>query len=257
MAGAITTCANTSSAPAGYANPHHSAPSASPAGGFFCEHITFVSLYIAHLGALVSISCGWVDATFFMEHIVPMNKNELKNAMSALGLSAASLSKLLGVTPRAVSMWLTGERSVPGPAEAYINLFSMLPTSQRELEIQKSEVEQLTMKDGMYQLEFAGRNGSGYGVLIFENGRIYGSDVGNGKWDGTYTMNPITKNADLDIRVEMPAGEESVLGPAQRFSWNVDVKATMDPTKDVGVINAQTNLGPATAKYKFMRTLPE
>lgn len=194
---------------------------------------------------------------FFLWNIVLMNKSELKNAMSALGLSSATLAKLLDVTPRAVSMWLTGERSVPGPAEAYINLFSKLPASQRELEIQKSEVDKLSMKDGLYQLEFTGRNGSGYGVLIFENGRIYGSDVGNGKWDGTYTMNPITKNADLDIRVEMPAGEESVLGPAQRFSWNVDVKATMDPTKDVGVINAQTNLGPATATYKYMRSLPE
>jgi hypothetical protein len=190
-------------------------------------------------------------------HNVRMNENELKNAMSALSLSPTSLAKLLGVTPRAIGMWLTGERSIPGPAEAYINLFSKLPTSQRELEIQKSEVEKLTMKNGLYQLEFAGRNGSGYGVLIFENGRIYGSDVGNGKWDGTYTMNPVTKSADLEIRVEMPAGEESVLGPAQRFSWNVEVKATMDPCKDVGVINAQTNLGPATTKYKFMRSLPE
>ncbi len=185
-----------------------------------------------------------------------MNKNELKNAMSALGLSSISLAKLLDVTPRAVSMWLTGERSVPGPAVAYLNLFSKLPPSQQQLEIQKSELEKLTMRDGLYQLEFAGPNGSGYGVLIFEDGRIYGSDVGAGKWDGTYTMNPTTKLADLKLRVEMPAGEQSVLGPAQSFSWNVDVTATMDPANDVGAINAQTNLGPATAKYKFMRSLP-
>ncbi|ULJ73324.1 helix-turn-helix transcriptional regulator [Rhizobium gallicum] len=194
---------------------------------------------------------------FFKAHNVLMNKNELKNVMSALGLSPTSLAKLLDVTPRAISMWLTGERSIPGPAEAYLNLFSTLLPSQQELEIQKSEKEKLAMKDGLYQLEFSAHNGVGIGVLIFENGRIYGSDVGNGKWDGTYTMNPVTKQAELDIRVEMPAGEESVLGPAQRFSWNVDVKATMDPTKDVGVIIAQTNLGQAQAKYKYMRSLPE
>ncbi|GLR56207.1 MULTISPECIES: GrlR family regulatory protein [Rhizobium] len=186
-----------------------------------------------------------------------MNQNELKNAMSALGLSAASLSKLLDVTPRAISMWLTGERSIPGPAEAYINLFSKLSPSQQELEIQKSEVEKLTMKDGLYQLEFAGRNGSGYGVLIFDNGRVYGSDIGHGKWDGSYTMNPITKSAEIELTVQMPAGSESVLGPAQPFSWNVDVKATMNPSLDVGYIDAQTNLGPAKAKYTYMRSLPE
>lgn len=186
-----------------------------------------------------------------------MNQNELKNAMSALGLSAASLSKLLDVTPRAISMWLTGERSIPGPAEAYINLFSKLSPSQQELEIQKSEVEKLTMKDGLYQLEFAGPNGAGYGVLIFDNGRVYGSDVGLGKWDGSYKMNPITKRAEIELTVQMPAGSESVLGPAQPFRWNVDVRATMDPSVDVGYIDAQTNLGPAKAKYIYMRSLPE
>ncbi len=186
-----------------------------------------------------------------------MNQGELKYAMTKHALSSATLARLLAVTPRAVSMWLTGERSVPGPVEAYLDLFSRLTPAEQQLEIQKSNVDKLTMKDGLYQLEFSGRNGSAYGVLIFENGRIYGSDVGAGKWDGIYTMNPITKNAELAIRVEMPPGLISVLGPSQPFSWSIDVKATIDPTKDAGVINAQTNLGPAMAKYRFMRSLPE
>ncbi len=112
------------------------------------------------------------------------------------------------------------------------------------------------MRDGIYQLDYEGVNGGGIGVLIFDAGRVWGTDVVRGKWDGTYKMNPLTKLADLNLRVEMPAGEQSVLGPAQNFSWNIDVKASMDPSTDVGVIYAETNLGPASANYKFMRPLP-
>ena len=113
------------------------------------------------------------------------------------------------------------------------------------------------MKDGLYQLEFAGRNGAGIGVLIFENGRVFGSDAGFGKYDGTYTMNPATKMADIKLRVEMPAGSESILGPAQPFSWNVDVETSLDPTRDSDVISVRTNLGAAQARYQYMRSLPE
>ena len=186
-----------------------------------------------------------------------MNKNELKNAMSDLGLSPAMLAKLLDVTPRAVGLWLNGDRTPPGPAEAYLKLFASLTHEQRARELQNADKEKLAMKDGMYAIEFAGKNGDGMGVLIFDNGKVYGSDVGFGKYDGTYTMNPDTKRADIKLRVEMPAGSESVLGPKQPFSWNVEVTTSLDPTKDSDLISVHTNLGAAQAKYTFMRALPE
>lgn len=186
-----------------------------------------------------------------------MNKNELKNAMSDLGLSPAMLAKLLDVTPRAVGLWLNGDRTPPGPAEAYLKLFASLTPEQQARELQNAHKEKLAMKDGMYAIEFAGKNGDGMGVLIFDNGKVYGGDVGFGKYDGTYTMNPETKRADIKLRVEMPAGSESVLGPKQPFSWNVEVTTSLDPTKDSDMISVHTNLGAAQAKYTFMRSLPE
>lgn len=70
-------------------------------------------------------------------------------------------------------------------------------------------------------------------------------------------MNPMTKLADVQLRVEMPAGSESVLGPPQPFGWNIDVTAALDPSKDSGVIVAKTTMGSAQGKYQFMRSLPQ
>lgn len=185
-----------------------------------------------------------------------MDKIELRNSLSKLNLSQADFAKLLDVTPRGVSLWLSGERSVPGPAEAYLNLFASLSPEQRANEMRKLSSEGRKMKDGLYSLEFQGAQGSGLGVLIFDSGRVFGSDAGFGKYDGSYVMNPETGLADISLRVEMPANQPSVLGPPQPFSWNVDVSATIDPTKDVGEIVARTNLGNAVARYQFMRGLP-
>jgi predicted transcriptional regulator len=194
---------------------------------------------------------------FIDEYIVHMNKSELKNAMSDLGLSPALLAKLLDVTPRAVSLWLNGDRTVPGPAEAYLKLFASLSPEQQTREINEAKQEKLAMKDGMYAVEFQGRHGRGMGFLIFDNGKVFGSDVGLGKYDGSYTMNPTTQCADVKLRVEMPAGSESILGPAQPFSWNIDLVTSIDPTKDTDLIEVHTDVGQAKARYTFMRSLPE
>lgn len=199
----------------------------------------------------------YVDTAFQIMYRVPMNKNELKNALSDLGLSPAVLAKLLDVTPRAVALWLNGDRTIPGPAEAYLKLFASLPQDQQAREINEAKQEKITMKDGMYAVEFEGSNGQGMGVLIFDNGKVFGSDIGMGKYDGSYVMNNDTKRAEIKLRVEMPAGSESVLGPAQPFSWNVDVLTSMDPAKDTDLITVHTNMGQARAKYTFMRSLPE
>ncbi|UXR90898.1 hypothetical protein [Agrobacterium tumefaciens] len=186
-----------------------------------------------------------------------MNKNELKNAMSDLGLSPALLAKLLDVTPRAVSLWLNGDRAIPGPAEAYLKLFASLSSEQQASEINEAKQEKVAMKDGMYAIEYEGSNGQGMGVLIFDNGKVFGSDVGFGKYDGAYTMNVNSKRADIRLRVEMPAGSASIFGPPQPFSWNIEVTTSIDPAKDTDVINVHTDVGQARAKYTFMRSLPE
>ena len=45
-----------------------------------------------------------------------MNSGELKLILAEFDLSQSDFSKLVDVTPRAVTLWISGTRAVPGPA---------------------------------------------------------------------------------------------------------------------------------------------
>jgi len=186
-----------------------------------------------------------------------MDREQLRSALSDIEINQAELATLVGVTPRAVSLWMTGGRSVPGPVEAYVNLMKMLPIEIRQAEISRLEKGVRTMKEGMYLVEFAGRAGEGACALIFDGGRIYGADTAAAKYDGTYVFNDSTGLVEVSIRVEMPANVESVIGFNQPFDWILEVTTTMDPDWDQKDIEVQTNLGqPIRATYRFLRTIP-
>lgn len=187
-----------------------------------------------------------------------MNRHELKTILSDLRMSQATLSRLLDVTPRAVGLWLSGTRNVPGPVSAYVRLFASLPIGMQQAELAKHSEELKIMKNGMYLIEFAGLAGVGCGTLIFDDGRIYGADVAGAKYDGAYHFNEATGLVDVKIRVEMPAHQHSVVGLEQPFDWMLDVTTTIDPEKDSGQLQVQTNLGqPIVASYRYLRSLPE
>ena len=113
------------------------------------------------------------------------------------------------------------------------------------------------MKDGMYSINFSAQAGHGFGVLVFEGGRVYGSDAGKAKYDGRYVANPKTGMVDVNIRVEMPANQPSVLGIVQPFDWMLDVSTSINPALDRGDIAVNSNLGrPLRASYDFLRALP-
>jgi DNA-binding transcriptional regulator YiaG len=56
-----------------------------------------------------------------------MNAAELRSILSALGLSQVDLARLILISTRAVNLWATGERVVPGPVAAYLRLILSLP----------------------------------------------------------------------------------------------------------------------------------
>lgn len=56
-------------------------------------------------------------------------------ARSDLGLSQVDFARLIEVTPRAVSLWMVGERAVPGPVKAYARLLLTAPLSARQIEL--------------------------------------------------------------------------------------------------------------------------
>jgi hypothetical protein len=186
-----------------------------------------------------------------------MSPDELRFALVKLGISQAELARLIGVTPRAITLWVGSERSVPGSVSAYLQLLCSLPLGQQQAELARLKKGVPSMKDGIYIVNYLGLNGNGFAMLVFDGGRIYGSDPLRGEYDGTYVTNINSGLVDVAVKVKMPANTPSVIGIQQPFEWILDVTTTMNPANDSGRLNVINNLGqPLEAIYEFMRPLP-
>lgn len=71
---------------------------------------------------------------------------ELSEALVGIGLSQVQFARLLTVTPRAVQLWISDQRHVPGPVGAYLRLFRTLPPERRQEEL--ARVSQLVASIG-------------------------------------------------------------------------------------------------------------
>lgn len=114
------------------------------------------------------------------------------------------------------------------------------------------------MKDGMYGIEYQSVGGIGNGVLVLDNGCVFGADLWGGKYDGEYVYNDASKQADLKLKITMAPNARSVLGIQQPYEWSIDVTTSLDPNRESGQLLVATALGPKiSARYKFLRTLPD
>jgi hypothetical protein len=187
-----------------------------------------------------------------------MTSGELKAVLGALVLSQADFARLIGVTPRAVNLWLTEERSIPGPAAAYARLLAMLPMNLRQVELSRLRQRGTDMRDGIFGITYQGRIGAGMAVLIFDSGRVYGSDVVKGRYDGVYVFNETTSLVDVTVKVTFPAHVPSVFGITNPYEWSIDVTTSFDPKRDTGQLAVTNSLGQLLdAQFMFLRTLPE
>jgi len=195
------------------------------------------------------------------KNIVLVTGDELKVAVKDLGLTPQDFARLAGVTPRAVSLWISGERAIPGPLEAYVRSLKLLPLNLRQVEFNRLKSEGSMMRDGMYGITFqspASGGGAGLGVLVFDNGRVYGSDSEGVKYDGEYLYKEATGLADVKLKVTFPPNVRSVFGVQNPYEWAFDVTATIDPRRDSGNVQVRTSIGQAiTAQFRFLRSLPE
>lgn len=187
-----------------------------------------------------------------------MISEELRTLLGALTLSQADFGRLIGVTPRAVNLWMADERAIPGPAAAYARLLSVLPPNLRQVELGRLKQRGTDMRDGMFGITYQGQVGAGMAVLIFEAGRVYGSDAMKGRYDGGYVFNEATGLVDVTVKVTFPPNVPSVFGISNPFEWAIDVMAAFDPKQDIGQIEARTSLGqPLRAQFAYLRPLPE
>ena len=77
-----------------------------------------------------------------------MTSDELKLVLQEIDVSQANFARLVGVTSRAVSLWSNDARAIPGPAEAYLRLFRLLPTNLRQIELSRLNERGMGMRDG-------------------------------------------------------------------------------------------------------------
>lgn len=64
-----------------------------------------------------------------------MTGSGLRAELAALRLSQVDFAGLLFVTPRAVHLWLTDERKIPGPVIAWLAIFKSLSRSAQLLAV--------------------------------------------------------------------------------------------------------------------------
>lgn len=187
-----------------------------------------------------------------------MTGNELKRALAEISLSQADFARLVGVTSRAVALWMSEERSIPGPAEGYLRLFQVLPANLRQIELGRLKERGTPMRDGMYGITFQGRQSAGMGMLVFDAGRVYGTDTQGVKYDGEYIFNESTSRAEVKIKVTFPPNVVSVFGVSNPYEWAFDVTTSLDPKLNSGPLDVRTSIGqPLSAQYIYLRALPD
>jgi hypothetical protein len=186
-----------------------------------------------------------------------MSPDELKGLLEGLNLSQANFARLVGVTARAVNLWMMEDRAIPGPAIAYARLLGSLPLNLRQIELGRLTAGGTGMRDGIFGITFQGQVGAGMGMMIFDSGRVYGTDTEGACYDGEYIFNEATKLVDAKVKVTMPPNVRAVFGIVNNYEWAFHVTTSFDPKRDSGSLQVKTSVGHSLiANYRFLRSLP-
>jgi hypothetical protein len=187
-----------------------------------------------------------------------MTSNDLRALLMEFELRQADFARLIGVTLRAVALWVADERAIPGPVDAYVRLLRLLPPNLRQIELNRLKQKGTNMRDGMFGITFQGRHGQGVGVLIFDSGRVYGTDEAGVRYDGDYLFDEGSSLASVALKVTFPPNVRAVQGISNPYEWSIDVTTKFDPRQKSGALTLTTSLGqPLSAQYVFLRSLPE
>ena len=186
---------------------------------------------------------------------------ELRTCLAKMGLSQVQFARQLGVTTRAVTLWLGEERSIPGPVEAYLRLFTMAPAAVRLTEVQRFNESESNMRDGMYSIQYSspdvGHAIGGFGFVIFDSGKVFGGDPFGAVYNGEYSYDEARALENVTLKLTFAAGANAVFGVTNPYEWSIDATATMDPHVDVGTTMLTTSLRQTiSAEYRFIRSLP-
>jgi hypothetical protein len=187
-----------------------------------------------------------------------MISSDLRAFIGELGISQADFARMIGVTPRAVTLWMSDERAIPGPVIAYVRVVQLLPANLRQAELNRLKQKGTGMRDGMFGITFQGQQGAGMGVLLFDNGRVYGTDTEKVRYDGEYLFDEASGLVNVKVKVTFPPNVKAVFGISNPYEWALYVTTAFNPKQDSGPLAVETSLGkPINAQYVFLRALPE
>jgi transcriptional regulator with XRE-family HTH domain len=185
-----------------------------------------------------------------------MNGHDLRSRLEELGISQAELSRLIEVTPRAVSLWLSEEREVAGPVAAYLRLLTSLPRSLQAKEFARIRKQDPTLYEGMYRFDYQGKEGAGLGVVVLARGQAFGSD-GGVHYDGTYEPSAARFGyVDAHLHLTVPPGVPLVQGvPAHSVAYGFDLDCSF-AARGATAVRVETPFGWVDVQVTFLRPVP-
>jgi transcriptional regulator with XRE-family HTH domain len=182
----------------------------------------------------------------------------LKDILERLGLKQTEFAKLLGVSPRTVSLWATGETPVPGPVLAYLRVLQALPAAALEAELARLEGRNQMLDEGIYHIAYRGETEDvGAATLVLRNGRLVGTDIAGGSFDGTYEYDPATGLNNVVVALKVPAGGTLVTGlSAGPLGATIPIVAAFKRAapRSIAIVNVAGR--PVEVELTFVRPLP-
>jgi transcriptional regulator with XRE-family HTH domain len=195
----------------------------------------------------------------------------LKRILDRLGLKQAEFARLLGVSARTVSLWATGEVALPGPVKAYLRLLQTAPPDTRALEIARLAGPHAALDEGLYSLSYGlpetnradpGRPAppscvAGEALAVFRSGRVVGSDLWGGKFEGTYRFDTARRTNHFHIRLRVPPDGELVTGlSAGSEGATVEIEAEFEPAGPITTAVVDIAGRPVGLTLAYLGPLP-
>ena len=110
------------------------------------------------------------------------------------------------------------------------------------------------MREGIYKVDYAGRMGLGFAVLVIDTGMVVGADAMGGTYDGTYSWNEVTRRVDVIVNVKVPEGVMLVQGqvaPAGGLTFDVSCSFSREAVNEL--VPANTDFGRVDVVIDLLR----
>ncbi len=112
------------------------------------------------------------------------------------------------------------------------------------------------MIEGFYRMTFTGASGSGFGIIVFQDGKVAGADVAGATFDGSYITNQISGGINFKVVMNAPIGVAPVqTGIPISAPISVEINGSL-ATSDIEKSNPiliQTEIGPINALFQKIR----